>query len=90
MTNKSPFVEYSDLFGILEGKRKARIEEEKRKTKELEAELFIKTAETRALESEEERKLIELQNKSKTSMYITVAIILVIVMAGLYYIVKSK
>ena len=85
----SAFTKNSNFLGILEGKRKARIEEEKRKTKELEAQLYLETSGVRQTEIALQQNELTLQNEAKIKTTIIAAIIIVIVMGGLYLIVKS-
>ena len=85
----SAFIKNSNFLGILEGKRKARIEEEKRKTKELEAQLFLETSGARQQELSLSQQEIAMQNDAKIKTTLIVAVIVIVVMSGLFFIVKS-
>lgn len=86
---KSSFNPNSNFLGILEGKRKSVVEEQKRQTAQLEADLLIQTSDVKAREAAEQKELLQLQSLSKMQTYGIIAVIVIIIMTGLYFIVKS-
>jgi hypothetical protein len=86
---KTPFIQESNFLGILEGKRKKVIEEEKRKTEALKAQLFLDTSDARQQEIILSQQELNLQNEAKTKTILIVAVIVIAVMGGLFLIVKS-
>ncbi|MEI6574797.1 MAG: hypothetical protein WCO63_01310 [Bacteroidota bacterium] len=82
--------EYNNFLGIGEGKRKARIEEEKRKTKQLEADLAAKNAAAAVTVMNAQGTLDKVQaGAQKYGIYAAVAII-IIIMVALYFIIKAR
>jgi len=75
----------SNLFGILEGKRRARIEEEKRKTAAQEAELKLKTFNVDSANAKAAFDLENLKAKASNNMYLILGIVLVLVVGLTMY-----
>jgi hypothetical protein len=75
MSNRN-YSYYSNLFGILEGKRKAKVEEEKRKTLQLEADLKLSTADVDA--SERNSNLLALSEGNKIYYALGAALVFVV------------
>jgi hypothetical protein len=75
----------SNLFGILEGKRKKVVEDEKRKTAQLEADLKLKTAD---IDSAARKSIFDLENlkaSANTNMYLILGVVLVLVVGTAVY-----
>ncbi len=75
MSNRN-YSYYNNLFGILEGKRKAKVEEEKRKTLQLEADLKLSTADVDA--SERNANLLALSEGNKIYYALGAALVFVV------------
>lgn len=81
----------SPLFGILEGKRKARIEEEKRKTMQLEADLRLKTAALDTAATAATINLKTIETKAGTNTYLILGAVLVLVVGiAVYFKFRKK
>jgi hypothetical protein len=75
MSNRN-YSYYNNLFGILEGKRKAKIEDEKRKTLQLEADLKLSTADVDA--TERNSNLLALSEGNKIYYALGAALVFVV------------
>ena len=81
--------QYTDnLFGILEGNRRARIEEEKRKTAQLEAELAIKTK-AAGVASDNDLKIAAANSSTKMYLILGGALVIIVVVA-VYFKFRKK
>ena len=79
----------SNFLGIGEGKRKKVVEEEKRKTAELNANLQIKTAGVEAQKNAAALALEQLKLSSTNNMYVAFAVVVLILMGGLFFMFKK-
>lgn len=81
---------YENFLGIGEGKRKARIEEEKRRTMQLEAELKLKTAGIDQAASAQAVEALKAKGISTRAAIIGAVLIVLILSAALYFIMKLR